>query len=85
MYLFSFRKKKANVDLTMKQFQGILRNKREIEKPEGTSSDFQRLSSWLHFKSVEGSFEPVAQIFALEGAGMALPFNRSLAPRKDCR
>lgn len=41
MYLFSFRKKKANVDLTMKQFQGILRNKRETEnqrEPPQTSS-----------------------------------------------
>lgn len=36
MYLFSFRKKKANVDLTMKQFQGILRNKREIENQKKT-------------------------------------------------
>lgn len=41
MYLFSFRKKKANVDLTMKQFQGILRNKREIENQKETPSDFQ--------------------------------------------
>lgn len=37
MYLFSFRKKKANVDLTMKQFQGILRNKRETENQKETS------------------------------------------------
>jgi len=36
MYLFSFRMKKANVDLTMKEFQGISRNKREGKKKPKT-------------------------------------------------
>lgn len=48
VYLFSFRMKKANVDLTMKEFQGIFRNKREEKKKKNRKekknpSDFQCL------------------------------------------